>query len=112
MLVMSRRAGDTILIGDDIEIVIAHIGRSRVKVGIRAPRALPVIAREEKLVRDENVAAVASRPAPSVLTAVIARLHPEAIASSPAAPLQALLPRADKSSVRKDTGTQTERTSK
>ena len=38
VLIMSRRQGETILIGDDIEIVIAHIGRSRVKVGIsRAP---------------------------------------------------------------------------
>ena len=45
MLVMSRREGETILIGDEIEIVIAHIGRSRVKVGIRAPRQMPVIAR-------------------------------------------------------------------
>jgi len=54
---MSRRAGETILIGDRIEIVIAHIGRSRVKVGIRAPRDTPVIARELKLVREENRAA-------------------------------------------------------
>jgi carbon storage regulator len=78
MLVMSRREGDTILIGDDIEIVIAHIGRSRVKVGIRAPRAVPVIAREEKLVRDENLAAVASPPSPSMLTALMAKLQPAA----------------------------------
>jgi sRNA-binding carbon storage regulator CsrA len=28
---MSRRQGEVILIGDDVEIVIAHIGRSRVK---------------------------------------------------------------------------------
>ena len=59
MLVMSRRQGETILIGDEIEIVIAHIGRSRVKVGIRAPRQMPVIAREMKLVREENLAAAA-----------------------------------------------------
>jgi carbon storage regulator len=59
MLMMSRREGEVILIGDEIEIVIAHIGRSRVKVGIRAPRATPVLAREVKLVRDENVAAAA-----------------------------------------------------
>ena len=59
MLVMSRRQGETILIGDEIEIVIAHIGRSRVKVGIRAPRALSVMAREVKLVREENLAAAA-----------------------------------------------------
>ena len=57
---MSRRQGEVILIGDEIEIVIAHIGRSRVKVGIRAPRATPVLAREVKLVRDENLAAAAA----------------------------------------------------
>jgi len=54
---MSRRQGEVILIGDEIEIVIAHISRSRVKVGIRAPRCMPVLAREVKLVGDENHAA-------------------------------------------------------
>ena len=57
MLMMSRREGETILIGDEIEIVIAHIGRSRVKVGIRAPRETLVVAREVKLVREQNMAA-------------------------------------------------------
>jgi carbon storage regulator len=65
MLIMSRRQGEVILIGDDIEILIAHIGRSRVKVGIRAPRAMAVQAREQKLVREENVAAAALVPAES-----------------------------------------------
>ena len=70
MLMMSRRQGETILIGDDVEIVIAHIGRSRVKVGIRAPRQTPVVAREVKLVRDENLAAAglaAEETAPRLL---------------------------------------------
>jgi carbon storage regulator len=62
MLMMSRRQGETILIGDDVEIVIAHIGRTRVKVGIRAPRETTVLARELKLVRDENVAAAGLKP--------------------------------------------------
>ena len=57
MLMMARREGEAILIGDEIEIIITHIGRSRVRVGIRAPREMPVLAREVKLVRDENVAA-------------------------------------------------------
>jgi carbon storage regulator len=76
MLVMSRRQGDTILIGDDVEIVIAHIGRSRVKVGIRAPRNVPVIARELKLVREENVAAATAHPSTSALSGLIAHLQP------------------------------------
>ena len=74
MLIMSRRQGETILIGDQIEIVIAHIGRSRVKVGIRAPRQMPVIAREVKLVSEENQAAAAATPAE--LSGWIARLQP------------------------------------
>jgi carbon storage regulator len=81
MLVMSRREGETILIGDDIEIVIARIGRSRVKVGIRAPRAMPVMARELKLVREENLAAAAG-PSPASLTTLIARYHPDSSSST------------------------------
>jgi carbon storage regulator len=76
MLVMSRRQGETILIGDEIEIVIAHIGRSRVKVGIRAPRETPVIAREVKLIGDENLRAAGATA--SDLSSLIARLHPPA----------------------------------
>ncbi|HTP31172.1 MAG TPA: carbon storage regulator [Candidatus Acidoferrales bacterium] len=72
---MSRRQGETILIGDEIEISITHIGRSRVKVGIRAPRQLQVIAREMKLVREENLAAAAGSDAPA-LSGLIARLNP------------------------------------
>ena len=74
MLVMSRRQGETILIGEEIEIVIAHIGRSRVKVGIRAPRQMPVVAREMKLVRDENLRAATATA--SDLSNLVARLHP------------------------------------
>jgi carbon storage regulator len=72
---MSRRQGETILIGDEIEIVIAHIGRSRVKVGIRAPRQLPVVAREMKLVREENLAAAAGTSS-GAFSGLIARLQP------------------------------------
>jgi carbon storage regulator len=66
MLIMCRHVGETILIGDDIEIVIAHIGRTRVKVGIRAPREVPVVAKEVKLVREANVAAASPAPAGAV----------------------------------------------
>jgi len=74
MLVMSRRQGETILIGDEIEIVIAHVGRSRVKVGIRAPRRMQVIAREVKMVSEENLRAAGASP--SGLSNLIGRLQP------------------------------------
>jgi carbon storage regulator CsrA len=74
MLMMSRREGEVILIGADIEIVIAHIGRTRVKVGIRAPRTTPVVAREWKLVSEENVAAAGHTPA--AVDSLLSKLQP------------------------------------
>ena len=99
---MSRRQGETILIGDEIEIVIAHIGRSRVKVGIRAPRQMPVVAQEVKLVGEENHAA-AQAPSAPVLQAILAQLLPGSHTFSA---------RSDEGSVRQDAGTKTERNSK
>jgi carbon storage regulator len=61
MLMMKRRAGESILIGEDIEIHLAHIGRTRVKIGIQAPRDVAVVAKEVKLVQDQNRAAAESR---------------------------------------------------
>ena len=101
MLMMSRRKGETILIGDDIEIVIAHIGRTRVKVGIRAPRATPVIAREVRLVREENLAA-AQRVSPAAVSSLLAKLQP---------PPQVFAAPVDEESNRQDAGPILERIS-
>jgi carbon storage regulator len=80
MLMMSRREGEVILIGHDVEIVIARIGRSRVTVGIRAPRQTPVAAREIKLVEEENRTA-ASIGSAEDFSKLIARLRPASSSS-------------------------------
>lgn len=54
MLVLRRRAGEAILLGDDIEIEVLEISRSRVKLGLRAPAHLPVIRKETVAVAAEN----------------------------------------------------------
>ena len=77
MLVMQRREGESILIGDDVEIRILAINGSRVKVGIEAPRSIPVLAREVQLVRTENIAAAAvSSKAVAALVASLFRQSP------------------------------------
>jgi carbon storage regulator len=58
---MRRRAGESILIGEDIEIQILHIGESRIKIGISAPKSVPVSMKEVKLVGQENLAAAQLR---------------------------------------------------
>lgn len=42
MLVLSRKKNESIIIGDDVEIVIVDIKGDQVKVGIKAPRKVSV----------------------------------------------------------------------
>lgn len=42
MLVLSRFKDESIMIGDEIEIVIADVRGNKVRLGIRAPRHIPV----------------------------------------------------------------------
>jgi carbon storage regulator len=42
MLVLTRKKGETIRIGDDIEVIVLSIEGDTVKLGIAAPRTLPV----------------------------------------------------------------------
>lgn len=67
MLTLTRREGESIAIGDDVEITIVDVGRGKVRIGIRAPRHLAIL-RSEVLVRivEENQrAARALSPSPS-----------------------------------------------
>lgn len=57
MLVMRRRAGESLLIGDDIEIEILDVGPTRVKLGIVAPPNRPITRKEVILTRSENLTA-------------------------------------------------------
>jgi carbon storage regulator len=46
MLVISRRKGQRVTIGDEIELVITELHKSHVKVGITAPRGFTVLRGE------------------------------------------------------------------
>ena len=46
MLVLSRKSGERILIGDDITVTIVRIGPNTVRLGIDAPREMNIIREE------------------------------------------------------------------
>ena len=46
MLVLSRCKGESIMIGEDIEVVLIDIHRGKVRLGINAPKSVPVHRRE------------------------------------------------------------------
>ena len=45
-LVLRRKVGESILIGDDIEITVVEVGRVGVQLCINAPRNVPVDRKE------------------------------------------------------------------
>lgn len=58
MLQLSRKAGETIVIGDDIRVTVMQVAGGSVRVGIEAPRSVPVYREELWLaVQAENRAA-------------------------------------------------------
>lgn len=42
MLILTRRPGEAILIGDEIEILVKEVGRNHVRLGINAPRDVTI----------------------------------------------------------------------
>jgi carbon storage regulator len=46
MLTLTRKVGESIRIGDDIEIVVKEIRRNQVRIGIVAPREVPIYREE------------------------------------------------------------------
>ena len=58
MLIITRRAGERLVLGEDIRIEVMEVAGNTVRIGIDAPRELPVY-REElwAAVKQENEAA-------------------------------------------------------
>ena len=56
MLVLSRRRDESIILGDNIEIMIVGIQPNRIKLGITAPKGLKVYRREiyEHICEEKN----------------------------------------------------------
>ena len=48
MLVLTRKIGDKLLLGEEIEIAVVDIRGNQVKLGISAPLSLPVLRAELK----------------------------------------------------------------
>ncbi len=71
MLLITRRAGERIVLGDDIIVEVMEISGGQVRVGIHAPRSVPIY-REEiwSAVKEENAAAAAAAASADALARV------------------------------------------
>jgi carbon storage regulator len=65
MLILTRRAGEALRIGDEIEVTVMAVNGSQVRIGINAPRNIAVDREEiaERKRRDREAIAAGARPA-------------------------------------------------
>jgi carbon storage regulator len=63
MLVLSRKKNESIVINDDITIVVVEIRGDKVRLGVEAPKEVPVHRREVFDAIHRNDAAASEKPA-------------------------------------------------
>jgi carbon storage regulator len=75
VLVLARRLNESIMIGDEVEIVVVALSHDQVKLGIRAPRSVAVYRKEiyEEIQR-ENIAAAQARAGAAASAAEILKV--------------------------------------
>lgn len=62
MLVLSRKKNESIMIGNDIEIVVSEIEDGKVKIGIKAPRNIEIHRKEIfEEIQEENKEAISNK---------------------------------------------------
>jgi carbon storage regulator len=52
VLVLTRKSSQSIMIGDDIEVSVLAVTGDKIRIGIEAPRAVPVLRREVYVERE------------------------------------------------------------
>ena len=74
VLVLTRKSNQRIMIGDDIEISVLAITGEKVRIGIEAPRSVPVFRSEVYVQIQEGQQSAGSR---AHLNGALERLKPE-----------------------------------
>jgi carbon storage regulator len=63
MLVLTRKTNQSIMIGDEIEVSVLAVSRDKIRLGITAPRDIPVFRKEVYLsILREKVSADGAAP--------------------------------------------------
>ena len=67
MLVLTRKTNQSIMIGDDVEVTVLAVSRDKIRLGITAPKDVPVYRKEVYLsIKGESGAGDGERPRSAV----------------------------------------------
>jgi carbon storage regulator len=85
MLMITRKAGERVIVGGDIVITLVEVSGQTARIGIEAPKSMPIFREEiwvEVMRENEAAAKAAAGPLPDI----VAPLSPPAANTSTGAP--------------------------
>ena len=71
MLILQRKAGESLLIGDEIEVSVLSVEAGRVRLAIDAPKSVSILRSELKIAADTNREAADEEVSPLTLLDVL-----------------------------------------
>ena len=71
MLILQRKAGESLFIGDEIEVSILSVEAGRVRLAIEAPKAVQILRKELKNAAEVNREAAGEEVSPLALLDVL-----------------------------------------
>lgn len=71
MLVLQRKIGESILIGDEVTVTILSVDGARVRVAVDAPKYIQILRSELKKAAEENLAAAEEQASPLSLLGIL-----------------------------------------
>lgn len=74
MLILQRKEGESLFIGDEIRVTVVSVDSGRVRLAIEAPRSLPILRSELRTAVDTNQEAAREEASPSALLSYLEKL--------------------------------------
>ena len=71
MLILQRKEGESLLIGDEVEITVLSVEAGRARLAIQAPRSVTILRSELKVAADANREAADEEVSPLELLGIL-----------------------------------------
>lgn len=71
MLILQRKEGESLLVGNEVEITVLTVEAGRVRLAIQAPRSVTILRSELKVAAQTNREAAAEEVSPLELLGVL-----------------------------------------
>ncbi len=88
MLILQRRAGESIRIGDNIEVTVVATEGGRVRLAISAPNDVSILRSELIVAKETNKDAAMDQVTPDQVLQMLDGLIPSAVQAQPAAAMK------------------------